>query len=958
MPFPLNNFDVPVPECRTLTDLEDLCKFFLSPSKFDFNVIHVNIRSLRANFDCFLTLISDCIENISAIILSEIWIYSIESSFYSLDGFDSFFCCREDNRSGGVVVYTRSNLNFTNLFTSFNTAEAILLHSKSYNITLFSIYRNLDFNIDLFTSELRSKISTLTQPNIILIGDINIDILNNEFNTMEYLTILSNFGFFSYVNDPTRLGLNSSTCIDHIFVKTSSLRVVSGIFQSDLTDHFPIVCNLHFPRAPHTNTLTLPEYSMSLNYHQFYDYLASYKFNFNFDFGLDQQYQRLIFEIGNIKNNYKFRKPLRKKCKQTWITNDILALIKRKEILFKKHRKYPFDLMFKTAYKTTVSELKRIIKYTKSQFYKNKFDSCVSNKQKWNFVNNISNDDKKISTLPETSSNSDLASEFNTLFSNSHLSFQNIERERYLRYLTPCISSFVFFEITNSDVFDSLNSFSNLNSIDYDGISLRYLKLIANNNIDFFTRFINSTFITCVFPDSLKRATVTPIFKSGCKNSLSNYRPISILPSLAKIIEKVISKRMFKFLNYTNFFADNQYGFIEGRSTEMALVEFSKFIYKSIDESKLTVAIFLDLKKAFDNVNHSILIDKLHNAGFRGDSLKWFISYLTGRLHRVKIINSFSDFSLINRGVPQGSILGPLFFLIYINDLCKLSINGKILTYADDTVLLYSSTNKNDLRNQIEADLIEIGCWLEANDLTLNLNKTKYIHFSLRQSVLNLNIKFHSLSCNRNSSNCSCYILQSVHSIKYLGLHIDSNLKWKTHISELGKRLRFVLYKFFHLKNKVSLSFLKSLYYAWFYSLINYGIIIWGGEYISSLQPLISLQNKCFKIFRPQSSPLRFKSLKLLPIRHNAYFRILLYIFRNKSNFREKVRQYNTRSTDIFEIPTFSKDIFSKNFDYLAPKLFNSLPSHLITSRKYSTFRRLLFDFLINIDDVDVYFSL
>lgn len=519
------------------------------------------------------------------------------------------------------------------------------------------------------------------------------------------------------------------------------------------------------------------------------------------------------------------------------------------------------------------------------------------------------------------------------------------------------MSSFVFYEVTDIDIFDALKSFTKHNSFDYDGISVKYLKLIASNNIDFFVNFINSSFLTCDFPTSLKRATVSPIYKSGDKNNLLNYRPISILPSLSKLIEKIIVKKMYKFLSHTNFFASNQYGFIPGRSTEMVLLEFSKFILNSVDNSKITVAIFLDIKKAFDNVNHSLLIYKLEKVGFRGNILNWFISYLSGRTQRVKVGNDFSEYSATNRGVPQGSILGPLFFLIFINDFCKLNLSGKILTYADDSVLLYSCSNSNELVTQIESDLIEIDKWFNANDLTLNLNKTKYINFSLRHSELNLNLRYHNLAC-ITKNNCLCHILECVQSYKYLGLNFDSNLKWKTHIFELGKKLRFILFNFYHLKNKIDVPFLKTLYFSWFYSLVNYGVTIWGGEYRSNLQPLISIQNKIFKILNQQSYPNNFRLLKLLPLRHNAFFRIILYLYRNKYLFNTRERPYNTRSISTYRIPKFSKSIFCKHFFYLAPKLYNNLPLDLTSINKYSVFKRNLFDLLINIDDLDLYFSL
>lgn len=957
--IPNNFISVPDPDCLIIYNLDQLNNFLIpSHNNNKHNILHVNIRSLRANFDNLLALISECLNYISIIVLSEIWIYDNETSFYNFDGFDSFFCCRSDNRSGGIAVFTKCCLNVSNLDISFSSAEVVLLYSKTLNITLLSLYRNHDYSIDCFNREIKNVLNLLKHPNILLIGDLNINILESDNNTIEYLNILSQFGFQNFINKPTRSCLSSSTCIDHIFVKTKSLKVKSGIFITDLSDHYPILCQLE--KSEITCPTNEPISYLSLNHSEFYGYLSTYIIRYNADSTLDQRYQKLIFDISNIKNNFKYPRKFKRKSKNDWVTAEIISLIKRKEKLFKKFKKYPLDLVFKTAYKSTVSELKRIINLTKKQYYQNKFESLDSDKLKWNFANKVTNKSAKTCVLPDSSNDFELASQFNEMFKNVNHNNPYNDMMTYQRYITPCITSFVFLDINNFEVLDVLNSFSKLDSFDFDGVCIRYLKIIAQNNIDFITNFINLSFSTCSFPRSLKQATITPIYKSGGKNVLTNYRPISILPSFSKIIEKIFANKMLDFLNHTNFFANNQFGFLPGRSTEMVLLKFSKFIYKNIDHNNFTVSIFLDIKKAFDNVNHSILIYKLINAGFRGDILKWLTSYLSERQQRVKIGNTLSEYTPINRGVPQGSILGPLFFLIFINDLCKLKLFGKMLTYADDTVLLYANSNLNDLTNQIESDLIEIETWFNANDLTLNLNKTKYIHFSLRKSNINLNLKYHSLTCNKTNHNCQCHILQSVESIKYLGLNIDCNLKWKTHVNDLGKKLRFILVKMYHLKNIVHLNFLKKLYYAWFYSLINYGVIIWGGEYRSNLQPLISIQNKCFKLlvnFQSLNTP-NFRIIQLLPIRYNAFFRIILYLYRNKHicNFKLNVR--NTRSNEIFQIPSFSKDIFRRHFFYLAPHLFNKLPKNLTDINSFYVFKKDLFNFLINIDDLDLCFSL
>ena len=262
---PINLLSVPDPDIHILSKLDDLNNFILPVScKSNILIFHVNIRSIRANFDNFEAFISTHLDNISVIILSEIWIFDNETCFYSFDGFDSFFCCRNDNRSGGIAVFTRSNLNFSNLDITFISAEVLILHCKGLNLTLFSIYRSHDFTIDYFNSELKNVLSLLKLPNIILMGDINVNILNSDSNIMEYLNILSQFGFFSHLNQPTRSVLSSSTCIDHVFVKTNKFAIQTAIFLTDLSDHFPTICKINFPVTPKLAPKT--DYTLKLNY--------------------------------------------------------------------------------------------------------------------------------------------------------------------------------------------------------------------------------------------------------------------------------------------------------------------------------------------------------------------------------------------------------------------------------------------------------------------------------------------------------------------------------------------------------------------------------------------------------------------------------------------------------------------------------------------------------------------
>lgn len=344
------------------------------------------------------------------------------------------------------------------------------------------------------------------------------------------------------------------------------------------------------------------------------------------------------------------------------------------------------------------------------------------------------------------------------------------------------------------------------------------------------------------------------------------------MPIFSKVIEKIMCDRLTSFLDVNDIIAHNQYGFKKGFSTEHALIDFSTTIYESINSNFKTVAIFLDIKKAFDSVNHKILLHKLEIIGIRGTQFEWFRSYLDNRKQCVKIQNKVSDFNLVHTGVPQGSILGSILFSIFINDLCKLDTTGKIITYADDTVIIYSAANYDSLQNDINADLLKIGDWFNVNDLILNSNKTKYINFTLRNNDnVDLNLIYHSLCT--NNLNCNCPLIQKVNTFKYLGLHIDQNLKWKSHVQYLRSKLRIHMHTFYYLRKYVDQKFLKTLYFAWVQSILQYGIVVWGGDYFSNLLPLYKVHNRFLKLLKPTVLD------RILPLLHLYIFRLNLYVF-------------------------------------------------------------------------------
>jgi len=401
-------------------------------------------------------------------------------------------------------------------------------------------------------------------------------------------------------------------------------------------------------------------------------------------------------------------------------------------------------------------------------------------------------------------------------------------------------------------------------------IPTEILKLLKPNLCHPLAAIINMSFVTGVYPDQLKTAKVIPVFKKGDKLLVSNYRPISLLSNLNKIYEKIVYKRLYSFLNIHNCIYELQFGFRAGHSTNHALISLTEKVRVALDTGHFACGIFVDFQKAFDTVDHEILLKKLEHYGVRHTANKWFRSYLTNRTQYTSINGFDSSKKPMKYGVPQGSVLGPLLFLIYINDLNKAVKNSITHHFADDTSLLYVGKSIKNIQKRVNLDLKFLCQWLNASKISLNASKTELLIFRDPRKKINFDVKIKVEGKK---------IIPSKF-VKYLGIYIDNHLSWHQQENNMRTRLARAAGMLCKIRHYVSFETLRMVYFGIFSSILTYGAQIWGqhNRIVKSLQ---KLQNRAirfmnFQPFRASAIPL-FKSSSILTLADFVKLQNFLY---------------------------------------------------------------------------------
>lgn len=750
--------------------------------------------------------------------------------------------------------------------------------------------------------------------NILLMGDFNINFLIQNKKTQELLDVLNACNLSPLFSEPSTV--YHKNCIDNVFADITKCVYTKVSINLHISDHLAQIIKFKRPIRKGTEKYTKKVRPYTLvNIQQFIELWPSAEFLTSSEIRF-QEFHSLfisIFErvfpektIKISKNNERgiYENPQLARMKNDL---DILSIIMTATNDEESYR------MYRQSKKQYLEEHTRLNQQKNAEYIENADNKTIAI---WDIIR------KETNTITQTRKNSTLrADELNHYFShvgeNIAKSIQNIGPPD--QYMHNCIiensKSFFFMPLTEPEVISIVNKLKWKNFRDIYGMSTAIMKQLINTIAEPLTYTLNECIQSGVFPDELKIARVVPIYKKGDINECSSYRPISILPVISKIFEQAMAERIAQLMELNNYMSDKQHGFLKNRSVDSAVLSVVEYICDAYDKGMAVKMNMLDLSKAFDSVDRSVLLRKLQYYGIRGPPLELLRSYLSNRYQAVVWQNEISQMREVTFGVPQGSILGPLLFLIFINDLPNNFGNSEndICLYADDTTLLVRARTSEELETLSRETLSDVMDWFSANRLKANQEKTQSVTFTTKAT-------------------------QDREHARFLGVYLDSCLRWDWHIDHLASRLTSAVYAIRRLRTIATKQAARTAYFSMFHASMTYGIMFWG------------ISTEATRIFKLQKQAVRslanlkynescrgvFKMESILTLASQYILTCVKYVHNHLHTFKRNSdnHQYDTRHCHDLSVAHHRLAMTQKYIDYWGLKLYNALPPATKSKRK------------------------
>ena len=931
--------------------------------KNNLSLLFMNVNSLPKHHDAIVSQFTSGASLPKVFGFCETKLSEDIESLFSIPGYRGVYNSKS-TRSGGLALFIQSNIKFEIISQNSYMLETIeslcvKIYVNGDFVTLCLIYRRPGTRLDEFFNHYSELMQSLQNSKCLIFGDFNFDLMKYEtcHNVESFVNLNFEHYFFPLINRPTRVSSHSATVIDHIWCNfVENFQFDNKIILTDFSDHFALYTSIleDFGLDAPPGQFSYRDWT-NLEDEGFHRAIATKLSDFHNEVNsctIDSALDKLVRIISSTLDEYcPVRVVSPRKKGSPWITTEVKQLIKEKNRLFSKYCRRP--ITFGDEYRRCRNRLNNMIKSSKKLYYANLLNVLQNDSKKtWSVLNEILNrKSNRHATVNKiryedgfTSNQQEIVNIMNDHFvstpQNIAQSLEPIPNINYRSFLTGYYSSSFFLNLLNSDkILKILSDCKNTSSGGHLDIPIKVVTSIIHVISEPLCFIFNRCITTGYFPNNLKIAQVTPVFKAGESTNPNNYRPISVLTIFSKILEKHIYSELLSYLDSFEILNAQQCGFREGISTNIAIGKFLRRVFGAVNDGKFSVGVFLDLQKAFDCVNHDILLGKLYHYGVRGVPYELFKSFLSDRRQYVKIGENRSHTACINIGTPQGSILSPLLFLVFINDIINSSRILNFNLFADDTCVFLENSDINILYSRLNRELVHVQNWISANRLSLNVSKTVYLLFSGRKTLNNIPPLY-----------LSNQLIQRKNSTKFLGLIIDDKLSWKDHTSILQGKLSRLSGVFYKIKNYLPSSALKTLYYALVHPHLSYGLVFWSSVNKAQFNKLFRLQKKFIRFIansgRLAHTNSLFCNLSILKLEDLKKLEMAKFVFKdicgpNFFNFstQSSLHSHYTRNHSFLSLPRPRTNLLLRSVFYEGPKIFNSLDRDIKTSNNVNTFK-------------------
>ena len=919
----------------------------------------LNVRSLVHKVDQMQVFIDK--HDFDILAINESWLDdTILDNEISLK---SYIVLRNDRRKkgGGVCFYIKSGIKFSklNMTTGIESLWISIKDGKSL-VAVGTIYRPPNSDNTYF-EKILDEIQYVTNKfrDLVILGDLNWNCASDS-NNNEIVQIESMFNLKQIVKSPTRVTLHSATLLDIILTNNIEKCLNTSVVPISISDHFCVsteyILNKGTEIKHKHNIITYRNYK-NFNIYSFIDELLRHPGITNLNFEHDELLQRwdtfknAFIEISN-KHAPVTNRRLRDRY-NPWMSSNILQLIYKrdytKQQAVKKKSKEIWDKYCKIR-----NDVNTKIKNAKKTYYAEELDRCQGNSKKvWKFIERVTHKSKHTNPPTELT-----ATDFNEYFSQiGEKVISEIDKPDNIMPWKGLKAStkFEFTNIENEVVKKTLSNFGSDSNSDVLGFDSKLLCISSHVISPLLSKLFNCSLLTSNVPNDWKLARVSPVYKGkGDIYDMGNYRPISVICHIGKVFEMQVHNQMLEYFQKYSYLNIDQSAYLKYHNTQTALHRVTDDWLDNMCNKLYTGICSLDIKKCFDTIDHKILLCKLENYGVHSSELVWFKSYLENRQQIVKCNGQKSDIQNISIGVPQGSILGPLLFIIYVNDISQHIHTGTASLYADDTLIYCDGMTVDDVNTKLQMCLDEVCKWYSGNNIVINAKKSSAMLVKSRHNNTNDVLKV----------NIYDQQLETLDILSYLGVQIDESLTWNEQVKKTCKTLSFKIKQLSRLSNILPEDILLKIYNSAIQPTIDYAISVWGSTSISNIRMIQRLQNLAARIIKKNFDYVNIRGIDLvkqlgwLNVKQRYLYFQHLTIFKsihgmapihlvNNVTMEIEIANVNTRKHPMnLHIPRPINETHKRMLFYRGAKSWNELPGHIKDCYELSTFKQKLKHYL------------